>query len=274
MAVPKKKKSKMKSRGPRWCVEAGCACLEHLPALSDAKTPHTVCPSCGSYNRVRHRRQLNPENRLNMLPVAVDANPAVARAAGGIVAGGEGFLRRGGSTPIVLVGPADLADRVDIGDLPLIIASEIIEMDEDAGTCGAHARRTPSLVRAAEAVRDGRADGHGRVPATPAPRWLSALLRMGRHQGRRLGPAIAAPIIPVPGGQPTGARSTPAPPPSCSPEWLLQFAQMGRSLHPGHRFGVESSPEVGSLSNGEEPGKGDQPRARTPTRCWSRLADA
>ena len=159
-------------------------------------------------------------------------------------------------TPIVLVGPADLADRVDIGDLPLIVASEIIEMDEDGGKA-IRRKKDSTLVRAAEAVRDGRASAMisaGNTGATMA----SALLRMGRIKGVKR-PAIAT-IIPVPDGQPTvlldaGANA------EVQAEWMVQFAQMG-SIFSRHRFGVES-PKVGLLSIGEEPGKGDQLRKET-----------
>ena len=88
-----------------------------------------------------------------MLPIAVDAmggdHSPDAIVAGALAAAADG-------TPIVLVGPADLGDRVDIGDLPLIVASEVIEMDEDGGKA-VRRKKDSTLVRAAEAVRDGEA---------------------------------------------------------------------------------------------------------------------
>ena len=109
-----------------------------------------------------------------------------------------------------------------------------------------------SLVRAAEAVRDGRASAMvsaGNTGATMA----SALLRMGRIKGVSR-PAIATPI-PCPGvDTPTvlldaGANA------ECQPEWLVQFAQMG-AVFARDRFGI-ATPRVGLLSIGEEPTKGD-----------------
>jgi phosphate acyltransferase len=182
-----------------------------------------------------------------MLPIAVDAMGG-DHAPGAIVAGAKAAAAAG--TPIVLVGPPDLADRADIGDLALIAATEVIEMDEDGGRA-VRRKKDSTLVRAAEAVRDGHASAMvsaGNTGATMA----SALLRMGRIKGVNR-PAIAT-IIPVPGGAPTvlldaGANA------EVQPDWLVQFAQMG-SIFSQHRFGI-ASPKVGLLSIGEEPGKGD-----------------
>lgn len=185
-----------------------------------------------------------------MLPVAVDAMGG-DRAPGEIVAGALEAAAAG--VPIVLVGPADLPGR---GDLPLIEASEVIAMDDDPAQ-GVRRKKDSTLVRAAEAVRDGRASAMvsaGNTGATMA----SALLRMGRIKGVNR-PAIATPI-PVPGSTPTvlldaGANA------EVQPEWLVQFAQMG-SVYARHRFGI-AEPKVGLLSIGEEPGKGDTLRKET-----------
>ena len=182
-----------------------------------------------------------------MLPIAVDAMGG-DHAPGAIVAGALAAASEG--TPILLVGPADLKERADIGDLPLLEAGEVIEMHEDAGRA-VRRKKDSTLVRAAEAVRDGQASAMisaGNTGATMA----SALLRMGRISGVSR-PAIAT-IIPVPNGSPTvlldaGANS------EVQPDWLVQFAQMG-SIFARHRFGV-AAPKVGLLSIGEEPGKGD-----------------
>ena len=185
-----------------------------------------------------------------MLPIAVDAMGG-DRSPDEIVAGARDAVATG--IAVVLVGPADLAERVDIGDLPLIPAGEVISMDEDPAKA-VRRKKDSTLVRAAEAVRDGKASAMisaGNTGATMA----SALLRMGRIKGVSR-PAVATPI-PVPGSTPTvlldaGANS------EVQAEWLVQFAQMG-SVYARHRFGL-ATPRVGLLSIGEEAGKGDSLR--------------
>ena len=182
---------------------------------------------------------------MTILPIAVDAMGG-DKAPTEIVAGARQAASEG--IPILLVGRQ--AELGDVGDLPVLHASEVIEMHEDAAA-GVRRKKDSSLVRCAEAVRDGRASAMvsaGNTGATMA----SALLRMGRIKGVSR-PAIATPI-PVPGSTPTvlldaGANA------EVSAEWLVQFAQMG-SVFAHHRFGV-ATPRGGLLSIGEEPGKGD-----------------
>ena len=182
-----------------------------------------------------------------MLPVAVDAMGG-DRAPDEILAGAHLAAEQG--VPVVLVGPEGLEG---CGDLPLIHASEVIAMDDDPAQ-GVRRKKDSTLVRAAEAVRDGKACAMvsaGNTGATMA----SALLRMGRIKGVSR-PAIATPI-PVPGATPNilldaGANA------EVQAEWLTQFAVMG-SIYARHRFGI-AAPKVGLLSIGEEPGKGDNLR--------------
>jgi glycerol-3-phosphate acyltransferase PlsX len=179
-----------------------------------------------------------------MLPIAVDAMGG-DRAPGEIVAGAHQAADAG--FPVVLIGPEGLEGA---GELPLIVASEVIEMDDDPAS-SVRKKRDSTLVRAAEAVRDGKACAMisaGNTGATMA----SALLRMGRIKGVHR-PAIATPV-PVPGSTPTvlldaGANA------EVQAEWLVQFAVMG-SVYARKRYGIEN-PKVGLLSIGEEPGKGD-----------------
>ena len=181
-----------------------------------------------------------------MLPVAVDAMGG-DHAPDVIVAGARRAVDELG-VPVVLVGrPEELGDAAGLEVLP---ASEVIAMDADPGS-SVRTMKDSSLVRAAEAVRDGVASAMvsaGNTGATMA----SALLRMGRIKGVSR-PAIATPI-PVPDTTPTimldaGANA------ECNPEWLVQFGQMGAVLC-RERYGIET-PRVGLLSIGEEPTKGN-----------------
>jgi glycerol-3-phosphate acyltransferase PlsX len=148
---------------------------------------------------------------------------------------------------VILVGVPEL-----MGDplgLEVFTCTEVIAMDDEPGG-SVRKKKDSSLVRAAELVRDGKASAMvsaGNTGATMA----SALLRMGRLPGV-VRPCIATPI-PNPGGSPcilvdAGANS------ECTPEMLVQFAQMGSAFAKA-RYGIES-PKVGLLSIGEEPTKG------------------
>ena len=168
------------------------------------------------------------------------------RAPGEIVAGARQAADAG--APILLVGDPDRMG--DTGHLPVLSASEAVEMHEDPARA-VRVKKDSSLVRAAEAVRDGRASAMVSAGNTGAA-MASALFRMGRVRGVAR-PAIAT-IIPVPGSAPTvlldaGANA------ECTAAWLVQFAQMG-SVFSRVRLGVER-PRVGLLSIGEEPGKGN-----------------
>ncbi len=179
-----------------------------------------------------------------MLPIAVDALGG-DKAPAEIIAGAREAVAVG--INVILVGPRGLSGSEGF---ELIEASEVIEMHEDAAS-SVRTKKDSTLVRAAEAVRDGKASAMisaGNTGATMA----SALLRMGRITGVKR-PAIATPI-PAPGTTPTvlldaGANA------EVEPEWLVQFGLMG-SVYADVRFGVKN-PRVGLLSIGEEPGKGD-----------------
>ena len=180
-----------------------------------------------------------------MLPIAVDAMGG-DNAPHAIIAGARRASEENG-IPVVLVGRPD--EIGDTGGLPVIPASEVIAMDADPSS-SVRTMKDSSLVRAAEAVRDGDASAMisaGNTGATMA----SALLRTGRIKGVSR-PAIATPI-PGPSGTPTvlldaGANA------ECKEEWLVQFAQMG-AIFARARFGV-AKPRIGLLSIGEEAGKG------------------
>ncbi|HUQ39756.1 MAG TPA: phosphate acyltransferase PlsX [Acidimicrobiales bacterium] len=181
-----------------------------------------------------------------MLPIAIDAMGG-DHAPNQIVAGAW-TAHEELDVPVVLVGRS--ADLPDTGGIDVIEASEVIGMADD-GARAVRVKKDSSLVRAAEAVRDGKASAMvsaGNTGATAA----SALLRMGRIKGVSR-PAIATPI-PVPGSTPTvlldaGANA------ECQAAWLVQFAQMGSAFATA-RYDI-ATPRVGLLSIGEEPGKGN-----------------
>lgn len=185
-----------------------------------------------------------------MLPIAVDALGG-DKAPSEIIAGAREAMAAG--IDVVLVGPSDLSDRQGF---ELIVASEFIEMHEDAAS-SVRNKKDSTLVVSADLVRDGIASAMisaGNTGATMA----SALLRMGRIKGVKR-PAIATPI-PVPGSTPTvmldaGANA------EVEPEWMTQFAVMG-SVYANARYGI-ARPRVGLLSIGEEPGKGDTLRKKS-----------
>ena len=197
--------------------------------------------------------------------VAVDAMGG-DRAPGEIVAGALAAAAQL-DVDVLLVGDLDqLAEHLPSAlpsGVELLHASEVVAMDDDPAAA-IRAKKDSSLVRCAEAVRDGRADamvGAGNTGATMA----AALLRCGRIPGVAR-PAIAVPL-PIPGSTRKqllvdgGATVDP------EPEWLVQWARLGRA-YATVRLGVDE-PSVGLLSNGEEPGKGDQLRKA----AFARLGD-
>jgi glycerol-3-phosphate acyltransferase PlsX len=107
-----------------------------------------------------------------------------------------------------------------------------------------------SIVQAARAVGDGRADALV-SPGPTGATLAAAVLHVKRIRGVHR-PAVAA-LVPVPGGKPTlmldvGANV------EVRPEHLVQFAYMGATFMEAV-VGV-ARPRVGLLSIGEEPKKG------------------
>ncbi len=181
----------------------------------------------------------------NALPVAVDAMGG-DNAPSEIIKGAELALEAG--IPVLVVGQPDAL--TGISDIPTKFASEVIGMGEDPASA-VRKKKDSSLVRSAEAVRDGHAIAMvsaGNTGATMA----SALLKIGRIRGVSR-PAIATPIPVLGRTKPnilldSGANA------ECNPEWLVQFAEMG-AVYARDRFSTPK-PKIGLLSIGEEPGKG------------------
>src|SRR3954449_6969860 len=179
---------------------------------------------------------------VERVTVAVDANGAdlgpaeVARGAAQAAERGIG---------VILFGPAaELSGAaVEVVDAPVSIA-------KSADPARA-VRSTPeaSIVQAAEAVADGRAEALVSGGSTGAA-LASALFRFKRAPGVHR-PALAI-VVPVPKSPflllDAGANA------EVRPEHLVQFAHMGAAFMEVV-LGMDR-PRVALLSNGEEPGKG------------------
>jgi glycerol-3-phosphate acyltransferase PlsX len=178
--------------------------------------------------------------------VAVDANGADKGPAE--VARGAALAAAGG-TRVLLFGPADAmgdaGDGVEVVDAPVSIAKE-----PDPARA---VRRTPdaSVVRAVEAVAEGRADALVSGGSTGAA-LAAALFRFKRAPGVHR-PALAI-VVPVPKAPflllDAGANV------EVRPEHLVQFAHMGAAFMEVV-MGVDR-PRVALLSNGDEPNKGPE----------------
>ena len=192
--------------------------------------------------------------------IAIDAMGG-DRAPGEIVAGALAAVDAC-DVDILLVGRPDaIAPHLPGGTTPervdVLAASEVVEMHDDPANA-IRTRKDSSLVRCAEAVRDGDAAamvGAGNTGATMA----AALLKWGRIKGVHR-PAIAIPLpiigtdrkqLLVDGGATTDPDAA----------WLVEWAELARE-YARVRLGVDE-PTIAVLSNGEEAGKGDALRKRT-----------
>jgi glycerol-3-phosphate acyltransferase PlsX len=193
--------------------------------------------------------------------IAIDAMGG-DRAPGEIVAGALAAVDAC-DVDILLVGQPDaIAPHLPNGTPParveILAASEVVEMHEDPANA-IRSRKDSSLVRCADAVKDGTADamvGAGNTGATMA----AALLKWGRIKGVHR-PAIAIPMPVI--GDPNrriqllvdaGATVDP------DAEWLVEWAVLAQE-YARVRLGIDA-PTIGLLSNGEEAGKGDALRKR------------
>ena len=123
---------------------------------------------------------------IERLPVAVDAMGG-DHGPGTVVAGARRAAEEFG-TPVLLVGNPDKLG--DVGDLEVAPAYEVVEMGADPARSVRNLKDS-SIVRAAEAVRDGRASSLLSAGNTGAA-MAASLLRMGRIKG------VARPAIAVP----------------------------------------------------------------------------
>jgi len=157
---------------------------------------------------------------------------------------------------LILVGnEPDLLPRLkalnaDLSLIRIVHAPEVLEMGDKPVENARHKAQN-SMAVGIDLVKSG--DGQAFVTAgNTGGAMVTGLLRLGRIKGIQR-PALTAPF-PVMNGKcvvvDIGANA------DCRPDFLLQFGIMG-SLYAQKVWGVEN-PRVGLLSNGEEPGKGNQ----------------
>jgi glycerol-3-phosphate acyltransferase PlsX len=189
--------------------------------------------------------------------VAVDAMGG-DRGPGEIVAGAVQAATEIG-IGVALVGRAEeITPHLPVpapAGVTVLDARDVIAMDDEP-VSAVRKFKDSSIVRCARAVRDGHADAMVSAGNTGAV-TTAAVLRLRRFKGVP-SPAIAVPI-PVPDHHPqllvdAGAMV------DVSPERLVQYARMA-TAYAQARYGLDT-PSVALLSNGEEPGKGDELRKR------------
>ena len=129
-------------------------------------------------------------------------------------------------------------------------APEVIGMDEHPANA-VRSKKNSSIVRGMQMVEDGRVSGF--VSAGNSGAMMAAALFGLRRIAGVERPAIGA-VIPTPTGRclllDAGANA------DARPEYLEQFARMGAIY--AEKVMKLAEPKVALLSNGEEPGKGNQ----------------
>ncbi|MCW2665529.1 MAG: phosphate:acyl-(acyl carrier protein) acyltransferase [Frankiales bacterium] len=155
------------------------------------------------------------------------------------------------------VGPPELAERLLVergapGRLEVVAASQVVAMQEDPSR-GVRAKRDATIRVACRLVRDGAADAVVSVGSTGAAlaaavSTLGRLRAMSRPALGLVVPAQAGPLVLLDAGATVEA----------TPELLGQFALVGAAFA-SVRLGLPR-PRVGLLTNGPQPGKGDQLR--------------
>ncbi len=156
---------------------------------------------------------------------------------------------------IILVGQEPLLrsklDALDTSGASarIVHAPEVLEMTDKPATA-ARRKAQNSMAVGMDLLKAGEGDAFVTAGNTGGA-MATALFRLGRIRGVKR-PALAAPF-PTRKGMcvvvDVGANA------ECRPEFLVQFAVLG-SVYAEHLLGVKE-PRVGLLSNGEEPGKGN-----------------
>jgi glycerol-3-phosphate acyltransferase PlsX len=157
---------------------------------------------------------------------------------------------------VILVGHQDqLMPRLKAlaGEQPpvqVVHAPEVLAMGDKPASSARH-KAENSMAIGMDLLKAGQADAFVTAGNTGGA-MANALFRLGRIRGVKR-PALTA-LFPVKTGYcvvlDIGANA------DCKPEYLVQFAIMG-SIYAEKVMGV-SNPRVALLSNGEEPGKGNE----------------
>ncbi len=197
-----------------------------------------------------HTRAFSSSDNKQQVKICVDADGG-DDAPEAVIAGTKLALQADPKLNVLLVGressisglAAEFSDRIDP-----VVTTEVIEM-ADHPAQAIRRKKDSSIVVGCKLVHEGRADGFYSAGSTGG--CLSgATILIGRSKGV-LRPALAT-IVPVP-SKPVvlldvGANA------DCKPEYLLQFAKMGRAY--AKVILNRSKPTVGLLNNGSEPTKG------------------
>jgi glycerol-3-phosphate acyltransferase PlsX len=156
---------------------------------------------------------------------------------------------------IILVGnekilkPRFVEANKDGVEIQIVHAPEVIKMTDKPAE-NARRKAQNSMAIGMSLLKNGQADAFVTAGNTGGA-MATALFTLGRIRGVKR-PALSV-LFPVQGGHcvvlDIGANT------ECKPSYILQFAVMG-SIYAKKVLGVEK-PRVGLLSNGEEPGKGN-----------------
>ena len=209
---------------------------------------HVTAPTSESENRDYTRESCEVHARPLTIAVDVlggDHAPTV------VCDGVSAFVTQEPDCNILLTGPADVVESLALRHPGRICAhptTEFIGMDEHPATA-VKTKKDSSIVVACRLVKDGHADAFFSAGSTGAC-MAAATLVIGRIK-KVARPAIAA-VIPAPENPvvllDVGANA------DVKPEYLLQFAQMGRA-YAAAVLGVPE-PRIGLLNIGSEPSKG------------------
>ncbi len=184
-------------------------------------------------------------------PVALDAMGG--DAAPEVVVAGAIAAHRGGVS-VVLVGDEDrLRPLLPAGlDLPIHDCKGVVPMDAPRPASAVRGDPEPSVTAAMRLLREGKACAAVSCGPTGAT-MAAAFFVLGRLDGVDR-PAISLLVPRTDGGRlvllDLGANV------DSRPQHLVQFAAMGQAF--AKVLGLGEEPRIGLLSNGEEPGKGDE----------------